>query len=254
VIFPGEQIPKVLARQKTQIRVPVEPVDPGLRQRWQDASGQWHSMPGGGECPFRQGRSYAVQSGRGKRGITRIRVIALRVERHGAMTGRDLQAEGYRSLVAYKADWNALHSACQYDADQEVWVVTFTLNQLEPVRLFGRRVASPGSDGRGHKITDQGDVKDRKESPVDHTLGLITEPEPVNDKTLAEITSGELERRRLVRAKNQDKRLREAHDAVAEELKEIKDVGRKMGVDVGNDVEFIERRLKRIREKLAAAA
>lgn len=56
------------------------------------------------------GDTYAVQPGRGKRAVGRIRVTGLRVERVQAITEADAQAEGVESAQAYAALWDAIHS------------------------------------------------------------------------------------------------------------------------------------------------
>lgn len=68
------------------------------------------AIKNGCRTQWRLDRTYAVQPGRGKRAVGRIRVTGLRVERVQAITEADAQAEGVDSVQAYAALWDAIHS------------------------------------------------------------------------------------------------------------------------------------------------
>jgi hypothetical protein len=59
---------------------------------------------------WQNGNTYAVQPGRGKRAIGRIRVTGLRVERLHQMTHKDALAEGVASVDEYAALWDTIHA------------------------------------------------------------------------------------------------------------------------------------------------
>jgi uncharacterized protein YhfF len=78
---------------------------------------------------WRVGNTYAVQPGRGKRAIGRIRVTGLRVERLQTLTHEDALAEGVASVEEYAALWDAIHSKRgeRWDDDPLVIVIQFEL-------------------------------------------------------------------------------------------------------------------------------
>lgn len=60
-------------------------------------------------CRYKIGHDYAVQPGRGKTAIARLKVLDLREERVGQITHQDAKAEGFRNAAAFKAYWVSLY-------------------------------------------------------------------------------------------------------------------------------------------------
>ena len=93
---------------------------------------------GGGCATYRQ-PTYAVQPGRGKPAIARIRFTAIRSEKLSAISDADIKAEGFcqdirgivdfLDLVAFRQAWDQLNPDKPYrwQDDPPVWVLTFAL-------------------------------------------------------------------------------------------------------------------------------
>jgi hypothetical protein len=90
VIFQPALARAVAAGRKTQTRRPVKGDKP---------------------CRYRVGSDYAVQPGRGKEAIARLKVLEVREEPVGAITHADARAEGFRNVAAFKAAWVRIHDA-----------------------------------------------------------------------------------------------------------------------------------------------
>lgn len=104
-------IDKVLSGEKTQTRRIVgsrdefyEPPEgdlPAAVFRWQS---------GGGSKPvYIVGKDYAVQPGRGKPAVARIRVTGLRREDVRVISGIDIKAEGFNSYRDFMWTWISMH-------------------------------------------------------------------------------------------------------------------------------------------------
>ncbi len=78
--------------------------------------------------PWRVGRSYAVQPGRGKHAVGRILVTAVRREALGRLSARDVRAEGYASRAEFETTWAEMHGT--YDPVQLVDVVEFEVESV----------------------------------------------------------------------------------------------------------------------------
>ncbi len=89
---------------------------------------QTRRLAKGAAPPWRVGRSYAVQPGRGKHAVGRILVTAVRREPLGRLSAGDVQAEGYASRAEFEATWSEMHGA--YDPEQLVDVVTFEVDSV----------------------------------------------------------------------------------------------------------------------------
>lgn len=87
------------------------------------AKTQTRRIAKGASPPWRVGRSYAVQPGRGKHALGRILVTAVRREPLGRLSAGDVRAEGYASRAEFEATWASMHG--DYDPVQLVDVVTF---------------------------------------------------------------------------------------------------------------------------------
>ncbi|MFQ3534436.1 MAG: hypothetical protein SNJ58_01030 [Aggregatilineales bacterium] len=93
-------------------------------------AGEWLSADGtsiltaSGRRLYQVGKTYAVQAGRGKRAVARIRITGLRRERVGAISMEDAHAEGFPSSQMFLAAWRAIHGL-NADLLAEVWVISF---------------------------------------------------------------------------------------------------------------------------------
>ena len=81
----------------------------------------------GRPCPYRVGSTYSVQSGRGKAGLARIRVLNVRSEPLWKLSDSDVQAEGFHNCYGFTIVWKGLHGDLNWD--EEVWVIDFELVQ-----------------------------------------------------------------------------------------------------------------------------
>jgi hypothetical protein len=102
VIFRPELARLVLSGRKTETRRPVK-----------------------GDAParYRVGRTYAVQPGRTKPGIGRIRVTGVRREPLSAIDEEAARREGFPDRRAFFDYWRRLHG--RVDPEREVWVIRF---------------------------------------------------------------------------------------------------------------------------------
>lgn len=80
---------------------------------------------GRNECPYGEGRDYAVCPGRGKRQLGRILVHGVRTELVGAITDADAILEGFADREAFVAYWHGLYG--QWDETAPVFRVQFQL-------------------------------------------------------------------------------------------------------------------------------
>lgn len=106
MIFRPELVDRILAGAKTQTRRVVRPDRP---------------------CRYRPGRTYAVQPGRTRRGVARIRITAVRAERLSRITAADARAEGFDSIPAFFEYWDHLHGPSS-NRPIDVWVISFVLD------------------------------------------------------------------------------------------------------------------------------
>jgi hypothetical protein len=74
-------------------------------------------------CRYEVGKTYAVQPGRGKHAIGRLRVTNVRRERFDPLRlGRiEVQREGFRSLSAFLGQWALIYGRFH----EEVWRIEF---------------------------------------------------------------------------------------------------------------------------------
>ena len=119
MIFKPEMVEKILAGEKTVTRRPVKfkselpPGAPGPVRVEQP-------------CRYEVGKTYAVQPGRGQKGVGRIRVLAVRRKPlgHYMLTDETLR-EGFQSFTRFRAYWERLYGS--YDPTQLVDRIEFEL-------------------------------------------------------------------------------------------------------------------------------
>jgi len=128
---------QVLDGTKTQTRKPVKPGDVGTGHRWKD--GKWleithiHSAKGYlkwavNDGDPRYGYTYAVQPGRGKKAVGRIRITKIRQERLQEINSEDMIAEGFLNVFVFARIWDSLYrKPYRWEDDPEVWVLEFEL-------------------------------------------------------------------------------------------------------------------------------
>jgi hypothetical protein len=78
---------------------------------------------------YEVGKSYAVQPGRGKKAVARIKITNLKREKICSIRTQDAKAEGFTSRKAFFAAWYAIHGA-KANLEAEVWVITFELENI----------------------------------------------------------------------------------------------------------------------------
>jgi len=81
----------------------------------------------GGRLKWIAGGTYAVQPGRGKRGIGRLRIVGIYEGRAGEITPEDARAEGFESVEEFAAAWNKINRRPphRFEDNPEVWVLVF---------------------------------------------------------------------------------------------------------------------------------
>ena len=78
---------------------------------------------GEAECRYVPGRDYAVQPGRGKRAVGRVRVTDVRREKLEEITHDGACREGFVDVEAFMDYWRRLHG--HLASEQEVWRIRF---------------------------------------------------------------------------------------------------------------------------------
>lgn len=142
---------------------------------------------GADQCRYRIGHDYAIQPGRGKRGICRVKILDVHDQLAGDITLADARAEGFRTTADFKAYWTRLYDAAWIDrhkvdladalglgvvsfilckrfdeqhANTPVWAITFELLNDAP-----RYLATQRDILTGH--TDDAEYTTRRERSVD---------------------------------------------------------------------------------------
>lgn len=105
-------IDKVLSGEKTQTRRIVKPGEDNVR-RYSVYSNQpaIETVVNGDRVVYQIGKDYAVQPGRGKPAVARIRVTGLRREDVRTISDDDVKAEGFSSREEFLYAWVSMHDA-----------------------------------------------------------------------------------------------------------------------------------------------
>lgn len=120
---------QVLDGTKTQTRRPVKEGEYGYRMYHPDVIQVIYKH--GGYIKWRVGKDYAVQPGRGKKAVGRIRITGIRRERLQEIRGRDVLAEGCGLAIPSRREfmelWDSLYRNTSYEwkRNPEVWVLIF---------------------------------------------------------------------------------------------------------------------------------
>lgn len=99
MIFSPDLAEKVIAGQKTVTRCPRTGTNPS------GEPGGWIDEP----CRYKPGKTYAVQPGRGKRAIGRIRVLDVRPELMTDLDDDEARKEGFKNTREFVAKWLAIY-------------------------------------------------------------------------------------------------------------------------------------------------
>lgn len=108
MIFKQPMIDAILARRKTVTRRPVDSL-------WGD-----DAQP----CRYREGRTYAIQPGRGKPGVGRIEILDVELQPLSDALA-EYGEEGFTTRDAFIAYWRELYGT--FDEDLAVWRIEFAL-------------------------------------------------------------------------------------------------------------------------------
>jgi hypothetical protein len=79
----------------------------------------------GRRVKWRTGQRYAVQPGRGQKGIGWIELLYIRYQHLGNISEQEAMAEGYSNLAEFIQVWAKIHG--QFDPEQPVWALEFRL-------------------------------------------------------------------------------------------------------------------------------
>jgi len=115
---------QVLSGHKTQTRRPAGDTDRLWTVEVEDRQPEkvlWR----GDRTKWRTGRTYAVQPGRGKKAIVRIRLLDIRYQLLGHVAEEEARAEGFVNLDEFERTWTKIHG--HYDAERPVWALEFRL-------------------------------------------------------------------------------------------------------------------------------
>lgn len=173
MIFRPELASKIKKGEKSQTRRPLK--------RYVEPDSPWVTTHTGGRrrrspvptvtvdgeryvaCRYQVGHTYAVQPGRGKPEVTRIRVTDVRVERLGDISVDDARREGFKrkafgDVDAFFTYWQELHGSL--DRDQPVWVISFELEHDDTLFLAPARPGRPDYTRDPRRALDAGAVID----------------------------------------------------------------------------------------------
>lgn len=115
VIFSPDLAEKVIASQKTVTRRPRTGSNPSGKP------GGWEDEP----CRYKAGKTYAVQPGRGKKAIGRIRVLSVRPELMTDLDDDEARLEGFANTREFTAKWLSIYGKGSWL--DIVWRIEFEL-------------------------------------------------------------------------------------------------------------------------------
>ena len=129
-----KQVQQVLDGTKSQTRRPVKEHEEA--NRWDSETDVINevlivdpnkSYPGNLRSKWLLGRTYAVQPGRGKKAVGRIRITKIRRERLQDITGNDVRAEGCGTWEwPFEELWDSLYrKPYRWQDNPECWVLDF---------------------------------------------------------------------------------------------------------------------------------
>jgi hypothetical protein len=237
VIFRPDVARLILRGGKTATRVPVK--------------------PGEGRPPFRIGHSYAVQPGPGRAALARVVVLEAEHELLGDVGFEQARAEGHRTTDDFKVAWVRQHDRAwlrrqepdppadgsdpepvpdellieRFDrrhADRPVWAIGFQLDTSHRPRFM-------------HRLSERGYTANERDA-------VPEEPEAV-DAATQERFAAEARERDPVRRGWLDQQQLDERRGLEQQLSRARELARRRGIDVRNDVRVIERRIASIVRK-----
>lgn len=147
MIFTPEHAQMALDGRKRQTRRPVKPGDMASHNE----HGGIVAVLRNGRLLWRVSRVYALQPGRGKKAIGRIRITKIRRERLWEITANDCLAEGIRLRPNafgsirwdFKRLWNSIYRK-PYRWEDNPWVWCFTFELVRESRRDGLKAREGG--------------------------------------------------------------------------------------------------------------
>jgi hypothetical protein len=139
MLFKPELVTLILAGAKTQTRRMVRP-DDCTPSAWKAALGDWFPVEvawkdgdsvqavigDGPRLRYGVNQTYAVQPGRGKHAVGRIRIVAIRYcARAGDISEDDARAEGFENAAQFREVYGRLNGAAALD--RPCWALTFAV-------------------------------------------------------------------------------------------------------------------------------
>lgn len=111
----------ILLQNKTQTRRIVKANETAIRTRYNQIESVLHND----RIKWRVGQTYAVQPGRGKAEVARIRLIRINSQFITRISTADAIAEGFESRQDFLQTWQKIHGENAFNV--RVWILTLEL-------------------------------------------------------------------------------------------------------------------------------
>lgn len=126
MIFSRRSIRDIKSGRKNQTRRPVKPGEKfeslsSERLRLQSATDAIVSVVHNGRRKWRVFDNYAIQPGRGKKGVGFIQLVSIRIERVTDISLKDTKAEGFETREEFFEVWRGFYGNIEGDC----WVLEF---------------------------------------------------------------------------------------------------------------------------------
>ena len=112
---------QTLAGDKTQTRRVIHEGDTAIRARYNRIA----AVVTNGRTKWHVGKTYAVQPGRGKPSVARIKILQINSEYVTRISTQAAQAEGFSSRGEFLDTWKRIHGEASLGC--RVWVLRFEL-------------------------------------------------------------------------------------------------------------------------------
>jgi uncharacterized protein YhfF len=124
MIFSEEHVAMILAGTKTQTRRLAKSGELLMTRNF-----FWDYVNSKGRIKWMQERTYAVQPGRGKTAVARIRLKHIHRESLKTISIEDAHAEGGYTIEEFTSMWNSFHTqtGTRWEDNPLVWVLAFEL-------------------------------------------------------------------------------------------------------------------------------